>query len=159
MAKPIQNQKTATSQAPTVPAEASAPAPAAEAIAAATEAQAPVTTVAKAPKSVSSRLVAPGKADGKNPVEALVLGYSTKGGWIVAITTFTEFYEKGKEREGTRGATAKVNSLAEARKAVADREKALLAAGWTKPETKPLGLERKADSFDLNSLPRPSAKK
>lgn len=148
--KPIQTPK----PAPAV-VTAEAPAPAAEAIQAATEAPA----ATKAPKSVSSRLVAPGKPDGKNPVEALILGYQTKGGWIVAATTFLGFYVKGEERVGTRGVTRKVAGLAEARKVVSDIEKAFLAGGWTKPETKPLGLERKPDAFDLSNLPKPAGAK
>jgi hypothetical protein len=52
-----------------------------------------------------------------------------------------------------------VANLAEARKATEKLAAGLVKRGWVRPEVKPIGMERKEDAFDLNSLPAPSSRK
>lgn len=124
--------------------------PIAETPAAATVA--PAVPAAKPPKSYSVKLVGP---EGSTS-EALILVYWTKSAkWRLEVTTYTEKAAKGVKRTGTRGATVSVASLAEGRKKADEVAAAMVKGGWVKPETKPIGLERKPDAFDLSSLPAP----
>ena len=106
----------------------------------------------KAPKSYSIRLV------GGGAEECFVTAYQNKAGWQVQAVTYSEKYEKGKKRTGTRGTSSTHPTLDAAKKSAEAIAKAFIAKGWVRPERKAFGFARKADAFTLANIPKPAKK-
>jgi hypothetical protein len=111
------------------------------------------TPAPKTPKSITVTL------RGEGTEEVIAVAYKTKTGWRVEATLYKTKAVKGDRRTGQRGATQNFDggdAQAKAKKALDVMVAQLVKDGWTKPEPKPLGLERKPDAFTLKNLPKPS---